>query len=112
MLKRCGQKAQTMMEYMALLTVVIVVLITMSTYIRRGFQGFIRLTADQLGNQLNAEQTFDDKGHLENSYAITLSSIDKERKEQLGVVNYLHNDVVRTDSFSFLNAGFQYRPNQ
>lgn len=110
MLRQYGRRAQTIMEYMALLTVVIIVLITMSTYIRRGFQGFIRLAADQVGNQQNAEQKFDEDGHLRNSITLTQVIFNKERRERLGIVNYVYDDWTRTDSFSYLNAGFQYRP--
>ena len=98
-----------MMEYAALITVVVLIFLTMSTYIRRGIQGIVKVTADQLGNQQKSEQTFDDRGYLINSITFTRGSIDKERKEQLGVMNYIFNDTVETDSMSILNAGFTPR---
>ena len=106
-----GQRAQSIMEYVSLITILAIVLITMSTYVRRGVQGFIKITADQLGNQLNSEQAFDDKGYLMNAITLSRSVFDKRRDEQLGVFNYVYGDSARSRTFTALNAGFTFRPN-
>ncbi len=97
------------MEYVSLITIVLLVLVAMSTYIRRGVQGLVRVAADQIGIQKNSEQAFDDSGHLVNSTTKDRSKLSKERRELLGVVNYVHDDRMVVDSFSFLNAGFTPR---
>ena len=102
---------QSIMEYASLIALVVVVFLVMGTYIRRGIQGLVKVTADQLGNQRNAEQTFDERGHLINSLTITRAKIDKESREQFGVFNYIYNDRIETDSFTALNAGFTPRQN-
>ena len=101
---------QTMMEYASLITIVLLIFLSMGTYLRRGIQGIIKVTADQIGSQSNSEQTFDERGHLVNSVTMSRTATDKERREQLGVVNYIYNDQSYIESFSYLNAGFTPRP--
>jgi|GEM_PF-1174434 len=103
-------EGQSLLEYSAVIVLVVIVFLGMGTYVRRGIQGLIKVTADQLGNQVNAEQTFDEDGHLITAITITRAQLDKERKEFLGMFNYIYNDRIETNEFSFLNAGFIERP--
>jgi len=109
MLRRSWNKnnqAQIFLEYAIITSVVLVVLITMNTLIKRSIQGMIKSVADQVGLQMNAEQRFDDSGHLERQYTSTRSALDKTTRDFLGVTNYIYADVTWTNSSSFINLGF------
>lgn len=109
LIKKNNYRAQSMLEYVTLIAVAVSVLIAMSNYLKRGVQGMVRTVSDQVGDQQNAEQKFDDAGHLINAVTVTRSTTDKETRERVGVVNYIFSDVTQTFSTSTVNAGFQER---
>lgn len=111
LIKKINNRAQSMLEYVTLIAVAVSVLIAMSAYIKRGAQGMIRTVADQVGDEQNAEQKFDDTGHLINAITVTRSTTDKETVERVGIVNYIFSDITQTLSTSTVNAGFQERLN-
>jgi len=65
---RRNQKAQIFLEYLLVIGAVVMIMFAMSMLIKRGTQGMIKVVADQIGDQINAEQNFDDGGFLESSY--------------------------------------------
>jgi len=54
--------AQSILEYVIVLTVVSAALATMSLYFRRGIQSVIKVAADEAGNQEEAEEVDPFKG--------------------------------------------------
>ena len=52
-----GRKAQSLLEYAVLLAVIILALMIMQIYIKRGYQGNIKLQADQVGPQYSPSHT-------------------------------------------------------
>ena len=107
----CARKrAQTMLEYLALLSIVVAVLLAMGVYIQRGIQGMIKITADQLGNQQDADQDITDDGYLVNAVSISRSQMDKTTRERIGTVNYIYSDELETESRTITNLGFTERP--
>ena len=98
-------RAQTLLEYVTLLGLVVVVLVTMTTYVRRGVQGMVKAVADQVGVQKNSDQTFDETGHLISSYAASSASIDKQTKDFLGVTTYTYGDVTSAQTNVLINQG-------
>lgn len=109
MLRRSSKKnnkAQIFLEYSIICSVVLVVLITMNMLIKRGIQGMIKVTADQIGEQENSDQTFDEGGHMERQYISVRAMTDKTTREFLGVTNYIYNDAIRTDIRTETNLGF------
>ena len=107
--KRKRIQGQSLLEYVSLVGIAVIVLITMSTFMRRGIQGMVRTVSDQIGDQQGAEQRFDDTGHLINAVTVTRSTIDKQTRERVGVVNYIFSDSTQTQTTTFLNAGFTRR---
>ena len=101
-----NKQAQIFLEYTVICGVVVLVLISMNTMIKRGIQGMVKSVADQIGNQASAEQKFDDSGHMESQYTSTRASTDKTTRELFGVTNYIYGDVVTSDTATATNLGF------
>ncbi len=107
--------AQTLMEYTLVLGVVLLILVAMTPIIKRGSQGMIKFVADQVGNQQNSDQTFDDTGHLINSFTI-INSLTGGRTEEFlssdgAHTRYGYNDEINMSSTTFLNLGFTEKQN-
>ncbi|MCK5012797.1 MAG: hypothetical protein KAS66_03175 [Candidatus Omnitrophica bacterium] len=109
MLRRSFKKAenaQILLEYMIVISAVAMILITMNTMLKRGIQAMVKVTAMQIGNQVEADQEFGKAGHLESSYISTRARMDKTRSELFGVTNFIYDDQVIKDSNSVTNLGF------
>ncbi len=113
--------AQSLLEYIFLIGIVTMVLFAMNQIFKRGIQGIIKITADQIGNQQNAEQKIirggaalvnatqqvDPKaGHLVEAYTSTRANIGKDTRELRGGYDYIFDDLVLTYSNSLVNLGF------
>lgn len=99
-------KAQTMVEYTVILGIIVTVVFFMTPLLKRGIQGMIKITADQIGFQENADQRFDDKGHMEAMYSLSRSQTNKTISETPGSVIYSYNDRISTESQTSSNLGF------
>lgn len=51
------RKAQSTLEYAVLIGILVAGLIAMQAYIKRGYQGKLRESADKMGNQFSPERT-------------------------------------------------------
>ena len=100
------KKAQAILEYTTVLGVIIIIMFTMGPMLKRGTQSLIKLVADQVGAQQNAEQKFDESGHLEASYTATRSFTDKQDQDFAGTTRYLFADSTTTETNAFMNLGF------
>ncbi len=103
-------KAQTVIEYILLIGIVVGVLLVMSPYMRRLIQGLVKTVADQVGNQVNSEQDFEQSGYLVNSFTTTGATADQETRELLGTFNYIYDDETETKTKTSLNLGFTPNP--
>jgi hypothetical protein len=105
------KNGQSMLEYITLIGIVAVVFTTMGVFIQRGAQGMIKMVADQIGVQNEADQQVDDPsdGYLVNTYIVSQSAADKGRQERLGVFNYIYDDNLATQIITVTNEGFQER---
>ena len=83
-------------------------LFAMNQIFKRGIQGVVKITADQIGNQKDSDQTFNelDQGYLKESYTTTRVNIEKESKQFLNDISYIFNDSVKTFSNMYSNLGF------
>ena len=104
------KKGQTILEYTILLGVVVLIMFSMGPMIKRGTQSLIKVVADQVGTQQNAEQSFDDRGHLESSNTSTQGSADKQTMDLLGTTTYVFDDTTDTASNALINLGFTEEP--
>lgn len=86
--------------------VIVLIMFTMGPLIKRGTQSLIKLVADQVGVQNNADQRFDESGHLEASYTATSGSMDKQSQDFVGTTSYIFDDLTTTQSNALMNLGF------
>ena len=100
-----GRKAQVFLEYTIIISVVILVLTAMSTLIKRGTQGMIKVVADQIGTQINSEQNFNE-GYLDSSYTTVSATADKVTQEFVGDTSYIYGDITSMHSVAIINLGF------
>lgn len=71
------QKAQTTLEYVILVSVIVAALIGMQVYVKRGFSGKLKESADSIGQQFSP-------GHTTSEY--TVKSETESKEELLGAV--------------------------
>jgi hypothetical protein len=78
---------QTILEYTIIVGIVTVVLFYMGTAIKRGEQSLVKVTADQVGNQQNADQDFTDtrQGYMESSNSLT----NETKAKQTTAIGYI-----------------------
>jgi uncharacterized protein (UPF0333 family) len=100
------KKGQSILEYSIVLGVVVMAMIAMGPMIKRGTQSLIKVVADQVGIQQNAEQTFDERGHLEGSNMFSRGSMDKQTFDTAGTISYVFDDMTTTQTISAINLGF------
>lgn len=97
---------QSILEYSVVLGVVVMVFFAMGPMIKRGTQSFIKVVADQIGTQQNADQKFDERGHMDSSYMAVRGSIDKQTFDTNGMITYVYDDVTTTEVNTVSNLGF------
>ena len=100
------KKGQSILEYTILLGVIVMVMFAMGPMLKRGTQSLIKVVADQVGVQQNAEQKFDESGHLEVSYTAARGFTDKQTFDTAGMTTYVFDDVTTTESGALVNLGF------
>lgn len=99
-------KGQSILEYTILLGVIVLVMFAVGPMIKRGTQSLIKVVADQVGVQQNAEQKFDDGGYLQNASTAARGSMDKQIFDTAGMMTYVFNDVSTTVSNAVSDYGF------
>ncbi len=78
-----SRRGQSILEYTIIIGIVTVVLYYMGTGIKRGVQSLVKVTADQVGNQQNADQDFNDtrQGYMQASNGVAQESNYKQVTE-------------------------------
>ena len=111
---RPENKAQTILEYVTLIGIITVVMVTITPYLKRSVQSVVKVTADQMGVQNAADQT-DPKVDQKSSYIVeaftsTKVSNDKQLREiPGGKTQYIYGDRTESISNSLQNLGFTNR---
>jgi Flp pilus assembly pilin Flp len=107
---RC--RGQTILEYTILVGIVSVVLYYMGTGIKRGVQSMIKVTADQVGNQQNADQDYNlsTQGYVEVSNTFTQMG-NTDQTAELGtnssyMENKIYDETTTTLTNTITNGGF------
>ncbi|MCP3685695.1 MAG: hypothetical protein GY861_23865 [bacterium] len=99
--------AQTTMEYLLLIGIVGVVLYVMGPAFQRGIQSIVKLGADQIGSQQNAEQKVTEtSGYLINSTTVRSSSKEKTSRELHYSAHYDINESESVVTTTATNMGF------
>ena len=112
-----ARRGQTLLEYTILIGIITVVLYYMGTSIKRGVQSLVKVTADQVGNQQNADQDFNDnqQGYMQASNSATQESRNKQITEigyipasgnAVYVTNISVNESTDTMTNTITNGGF------
>ena len=106
-IRRTKNDAQSLLEYLMILGVVIAVLVAFGPLFKRGIQAVVRLTADQLQTQANAEQKVTStSGYLIDQFSLSDIDNNKNRVEYLGDTSYNFDDQETVKSNSQANLGF------
>jgi len=88
-LRQKRKKGQTFIEYTLLIAIILAVLSAATPMIRRGIQGMIKVVADQVGRQQNAEQTAGNSGYLISQFTAGRGEQTKRVLERVGTTNYV-----------------------
>ena len=84
---RVRAKGQTTLEVVILIGFVVAALIAMGVYIKRGMQGRLRDSADQIGEQYSA-------GHTTGKYTTTVSMTQTESMKKGG---HVETDITKNE---------------
>lgn len=107
--QKSNNKAQTLMEYTLVLGVITVVVFAMTPMIKRGTQGMIKATADQIGVQKNSDQrafyNSTSKAYLKSAYSSIQSRIDRRTIDRIGDTTYVFDDRTTATSNSITELG-------
>ncbi len=112
-----AHRGQSILEYTIIVGIVTVVLYYMGTGIKRGVQSLVKVTADQVGNQQNADQDFNDirQGYMQGANSVTQESRSKQITESgyipasgnaVYVTNIAVNESTDTQTNAVTNGGF------
>jgi hypothetical protein len=109
-------RGQSIVEYTMIVTIVVVLLYFMGTSIKRGVQSLVKVTADQVGNQQEADQDFNDtqQGYMLVSNTESQLNRNKEVIEtdiwvcgtRYYSTNTNYNETTYSVSNSITNGGF------
>ncbi|MFC1510575.1 hypothetical protein ACFL49_02835 [Candidatus Omnitrophota bacterium] len=101
------RKAQTFLEYVIILTIVTSALYAVTPQMKRGIQSMIKVAADLIGTQEDAEQSreTDDDGYMVYSNSQRNAVTSKARTENAGAITYTFNDTISVATGSSVNLG-------
>ncbi len=74
MLRKMKSKGQSTLEYAVLIVVIIAALIAMQVYLKRGVQGRMRESSDQIGDQFSPGYTVSNR--VKHTFANTIEHTD------------------------------------
>jgi hypothetical protein len=108
-------KGQTIIEYSLVLGIIVTVVLAMQPMIKRAGQAMIKMVADEIGNQQEADQRafYENslaEGHLDYANSISQSIIDTQTVEFMGATSYTHDDLITTSTDQSSNLGFSLDP--
>jgi Flp pilus assembly pilin Flp len=100
-LRRC-KKGQSTLEYAVLIVVIIAALIAMQTYLKRGLQGRMRQSSDQIGDQFSPGYTASNR--VTTTYANTT-----EQQDAWSTTTTINNQFQNvTGAENVMNASNEY----
>lgn len=105
MLKRTH--AQSIAEYMIMVTVIVSTIAVMFPFIKRGTQSLIRVGADQLGRQENAEQDFNSESGYTNMMSSSANAVSQTDRYELNGQRWISiSEESSSTTNSLTNMGF------
>ena len=101
------KRAQMISEYALLLSLVVIIMVTMFTLIKRSTQKLTQLAADQIGRQVNAEQDFaSNKGFMINQLRTSAFQTQHDKVYRFNDKGYGFNDSTYSSTKTYSNQGF------
>lgn len=92
MLRLFNKKGQSTLEYAVLIAVIVAGLLTMQMFMKRGYQGRLRSSTDDIGEQFSPE-------YATTNYTATSNMIASEKTTQAtGTLSHLSQTQSRTGS--------------
>ena len=103
-----SRRAQSIMEYVMLISIITAAVIFMLPRVKRTTQSMMKSAADQIGDQQGAEQTFNnaEKSYLINSHTISRTAVNNLRRDTSGVIDQTYNEITQTTTTSYMNTGW------
>ena len=100
------KKSQSILEYAVILSVIIAVIIAMQVYVKRAVQGRMKESADQVGDQFTAEQTYTIQTVTQSARREqTLTGQTPTGEDIDGVEVWSHSNIMdATEAGALLNA--------
>ena len=100
---------QTVLEYVLLIGIITLALVFMSTDFKRGIQSVVKVTADQVGIQANADQDFtgDHSGILTNSYTSSWQNQQRALAQVNNIITPKIGEFTETVTSSYTNVSGQ-----
>ena len=97
-----ARRGQTILEYTIIVGIVAVVLSYMGVTIKRGLQSLVKVTADQVGNQQNADQDFNDamQGYMLGTNAQAQENRNNQKLETGYITNTGQAAYEQNESFN------------
>ncbi len=104
-------RGQTLLEYVILIGIITAALVAMAPYMKCGIQSIVKVTADQLGQQNEADQKIDaTSAYLVNTFLSSKISQEKMAREWVGGgTSYTYDDNTNVESTSLTNLGLTDR---
>lgn len=102
-----NSKAQTFLEYSAVLGIVTALLFAMNPLIKRTTQGMLKVVIDQVGIQENADQDFEGGGYLASSYTSVQTRSSEQIQDSEGQIVTDIDEETITFSRSNTHLGYQ-----
>ena len=108
-------KGQTLIEYTMIVAVSAMTIMAMSVLMKRGIQSVVKVVADQLAYQNEAEEDYKEgSGYLINAYAVMRAHQDSEIDASGEHIKYWYGDALgggsnyttQTSSETLVNLGF------
>ena len=105
------KQGQSLLEYIILVSIVAAVVVVMSPSIKRSVQAVVKVTADQLAAQNQADQRADaTSSYLVNAFTSTRVTSNKWVQEVPGgITDYIYGDETNSTANSLTNLGFTNR---
>lgn len=102
MRKGLSKRGQSTLEYAVLIVVIIAALVAMQVYLKRGVQGRMRESTDQIGEQFSP-------GYTTSNRVTTTFSESKELTDAYSTTTQILNQFQnRTGAESVMSAGNEY----
>ncbi len=108
MFSKRSVRGQSLIEYTSVIGIIVVIILAVTPLIKRSIQAMIKTTADQIGNQEEAEQRTTDVrgGFLQSSDSITQVTSDVQTVEEFGVMHHVYDETTKTDTLQKINQGY------